>query len=277
MRAVAEATAGADDEPRFAAGTMHDASSEVITHPRGAGFGQAFHELLEEVAFDAWPGVGEALTHAQREAVERKLRDHAVGVTDAEGADTAVKATARLLGATLYAPLPEIGPLAAVPEAHRAAEIEFFIRLGEARASRVLDRIAEAGYAGARGTTALASMRGLMHGFIDLVVEHEGQFWILDYKTNALGPMRADYAPERLDAAMIEHHYDLQYLIYTVALHRHLRQRLADYDPAVHLGGVLYLFVRGLDDGAQNGVFHDRPDPGLIETLDALLDGSEAA
>ncbi|PSQ92397.1 MAG: hypothetical protein BRD57_02855 [Proteobacteria bacterium SW_6_67_9] len=78
--------------------------------------------------------------------------------------------------------------------------------------------------------------------------------------------------PDRI-AAVAAHHYDLQYLLYSVALHRHLRQVLPGYDPATHLGGVLYLFVRGLDRDGDHGVFADRPEPALVEALDALLDG----
>jgi len=277
MTGTAEPAAGADDETAAAVAVPADSDgaveAEVATHPRGPGFGRAFHAILEAARFDTWPEPNAALDDTTRDTVAEALRRHGVATTDADAEATPVTDTAGMIAATLHAPLPEIGSLAAVPPARRRAELEFFIRLGDARASQLLARIAAAGYAGARGTTALASLRGLMHGFIDLVVEHEGRYWILDYKTNALGRLRADYAPDRLRDAIAEHHYDLQYLIYTVALHRHLRQRLPGYRPEQHLGGVLYLFVRGLDGEGINGVFRDQPDPQLIGSLDALLDG----
>ena len=77
------------------------------------------------------------------------------------------------------------------------------------------------------------------------------RFVVVDYKTNWLGPSgepltSAHYTPERLAAAMIDAHYPLQALLYGVALHRFLRWRLPDYTPERHLGGTLYLFVRGM-------------------------------
>ncbi|WP_070989908.1 UvrD-helicase domain-containing protein [Halofilum ochraceum] len=282
MTAPTEPTAGADDETTTATlpvglDESGDIADEVITYPRGAGFGKAFHDIVEATSFDAWPKPAAELDGKTRDAVREKLRRNGVATVDADNAETPVDDTARMIAAALHAPLPEIGPLAAIPETRRRNEMEFFMRLGGSQAGAVLEAMAAAGYEGARGTSAITSLRGLMHGFIDLVVEHEGRYWILDYKTNALGRLRADYAHERLAEAMAEHHYDLQYLIYTVALHRHLRQRLPGYDPHEHLGGVQYLFVRALDENGENGVFSDQPDPTLVERLDALFDGSAAA
>ncbi|MFW5970396.1 MAG: 3'-5' exonuclease, partial [Halofilum sp. (in: g-proteobacteria)] len=282
MTGTAEPSAGADDETATATLPVSldetgDFADEVITHPRGAGFGKAFHEVIEAASFAAWPKPDDTLDDVARNIVREKLRKNGVATVDTDNAETPVEDTARMIAATLHAPLPDIGPLAAIPESRRRNELEFFMRLGNRQAGEVLERMAAAGYEGARGTSAIASLRGLMHGFVDLVVEHEGRYWILDYKTNALGRLRDDYAPERLSRAMAEHHYDLQYLIYTVALHRHLRQRLPGYDPHEHLGGVQYLFVRGLDAEGVNGVFRDRPNPDFIESLDALLDGRDVA
>jgi exodeoxyribonuclease V beta subunit len=281
MTGTTEPTAGADDETTAALPARveesGDIADEVITHPRGAGFGKAFHDVMEAASFDAWPTPEAALNDATRNAVREKLRRNGVATADTDDAETPVEDTARMIAATLHAPLPEIGPLAAIPERRRRNELEFFMRLGGSQAGAVLEAMVAAGYEGARGTTAITSLRGLMHGFIDLVVEHEGRYWILDYKTNALGRLRADYAPDRLAHAMAEHHYDLQYLIYTVALHRHLRQRLPGYEAHEHLGGVQYLFVRALDENGDNGIFHARPDPALIERLDALFDGRAVA
>ena len=114
------------------------------------------------------------------------------------------------------------------------------------------------------------------------------RFTIVDYKTNWLGPIgpagvepltAAHYAPPRLATAMIEANYPLQALLYGVALHRYLRWRLPGYDPAEHLGGVLYLFVRGMCGpdtpvvgGVPCGVFGWAPPPALTVDLSQLLD-----
>jgi len=117
-------------------------------------------------------------------------------------------------------------------------------------------------------------LTGFMKGFIDLVFEHEGRFYIVDYKSNHLGNNEADYQAEQIDNAMISHDYPLQYLIYTLALHRYLKVRLPDYDPEQHLGGSYYLFIRGMKaQWGQAGLFYDKPDVEVIEALDRCLQG----
>ena len=101
---------------------------------------------------------------------------------------------------------------------------------------------------------------------------------MVDYKTNRLpaaGPLSAwDYRPSALGRAMRESHYPLQALLYSVALHRYLRWRQPDYDPGTHLGGVLYLFVRGMCGpdtpavaGVPSGVFSWKPSADLVVAL----------
>ena len=114
---------------------------------------------------------------------------------------------------------------------------------------------------------------GFMTGSMDLVFEFDGRYHLADYKSNWLGGDPDAYRADRLSRVMGREAYDLQYLIYTVALHRYLGQRVADYDYATHFGGVFYLFVRGMDParGADCGVFRDRPSPSLVAALDRYL------
>ncbi len=275
LDAGAEPVAGADDvdEPADDGVTAAIGPPEVPMEPRGPGFGQAVHDLFETEPFAGWPHPPSEPDAAQREIVAASLRRHGI---DTAADPAAVTTTATLVGRTVHTALPGIGPLAGLARQQTVAEMAFFLRLGGARGDAVTDAMREAGY-GPRGGIQDTTLRGLMQGFIDLVVEADGRYWVLDYKTNALGPHRRDYAPERLGAAIRAHHYDLQYLIYTVALHRHLKQRLPGYRPASHLGGVQYLFVRGMDPSEPDtGVHCERPDAALIEQLDALFDGPEA-
>jgi exodeoxyribonuclease V beta subunit len=108
---------------------------------------------------------------------------------------------------------------------------------------------------------------------MDLVVQHDGKYYLIDYKSNHLGEHAEDYAPARLAQVMIGHHYVLQALIYTVALHRYLQLRLPGYDYDRHFGGVYYLFVRGMSPSHAlgSGVHADRPTRRVIEALDQLL------
>ncbi|WP_295695634.1 UvrD-helicase domain-containing protein [Lapillicoccus sp.] len=147
------------------------------------------------------------------------------------------------------------------------------------------------------------ALRGYLSGSLDLVLRVGGRYVVCDYKTNWLGDLddlddldgptgpdtrdggRArltsdDYRPDRLAAAMGHSSYPLQALLYAVVLHRFLRWRLSDYDPETHLGGVLYLYVRGMCgpdtpviDGETCGVFSWRPPVALVEGLSDLLDG----
>ena len=120
------------------------------------------------------------------------------------------------------------------------------------------------------------TLNGMLKGFIDLVFEHEGRYYVLDYKSNWLGPGGADYRAASMQAAVLEHRYELQYLFYLLALHRLLKSRLPDYDYERHVGGALYLFLRGIQSDS-GGVFHVRPARAVIEALDAAFRGDERA
>ncbi|MCP3873920.1 MAG: hypothetical protein GY699_12275, partial [Desulfobacteraceae bacterium] len=114
---------------------------------------------------------------------------------------------------------------------------------------------------------------GFIKGFIDLVVQHEGKWYIMDYKSNYLGNTYQQYSQDAMFDAMAEHHYFLQYYLYLVALHRYLKLRLKDYDYDTHFGGVFYLFIRGMHPqfSSKYGVFYDRPLKSVIYDLSENL------
>ncbi len=116
---------------------------------------------------------------------------------------------------------------------------------------------------------------GYVKGFIDLIFAWEGRYYLADYKSNWLGWASTDYHPKALHQAMREHHYPLQYVLYTLALHRYLKWRLPDYDYDRHVGGVFYLFLRGMNpqNSTPLGVMHERPSKDFIEALDRLVAG----
>ena len=103
------------------------------------------------------------------------------------------------------------------------------------------------------------------------MLRHDGKWWLVDWKSNNLGPSRADYAPERLTEAMVESHYVLQYHLYALALHRWLKWRVSDYDWDRDVGGVAYVFLRGVGKGT--GVFVDRVPKARVLALDEVLEG----
>ncbi len=118
-------------------------------------------------------------------------------------------------------------------------------------------------------------LRGFMKGFIDMVFKWKGRWFLVDWKSNFLGKSRHDYNREKLPAAMLEHHYIVQYHIYLIALHAYLRLRQPGYDYRSDFGGVFYLFLRGMNPawGANCGVYYDRPDLERVEFLSRELVG----
>ena len=114
-------------------------------------------------------------------------------------------------------------------------------------------------------------IQGIVRGSIDLVFRHNGKYYIVDYKSNFLGSTLADYNQDALKKEMLHSHYDWQYLIYTLALHRYLQSVVPDYDYARDFGGVFYLFLRGMNGEPESGVFYDRPSVELITELDGVF------
>lgn len=131
-------------------------------------------------------------------------------------------------------------------------------------------------YRGGSSAFSLQDISGLFIGFIDLLFEYQGKYYVLDYKSNYLGDVVADYLPEALQQSIEEHNYDLQYLIYLAALQRYLKTRLADYSYQQHIGGVYYLYLRGIGHGdTQAGIHFALPEKHIIDAIEALFQQGE--
>ena len=165
----------------------------------------------------------------------------------------------------------------------RIAEMEFHFPVAGLVRGRLAACLAEHGYphpfgddAGSGDTGDRPPIDGFLRGFVDLVAEHEERWYIIDYKSNWLGPDSANYVPAALRRATFASGYPLQYLVYLVALHRHLGARLPGYDYERHMGGVFYLYLRGIDPAAEmsRGVYFDRPSRACIQALDACFSGA---
>ena len=120
------------------------------------------------------------------------------------------------------------------------------------------------------------TLNGMLKGFIDLAFEHQGRFYVLDWKSNYLGPNDSAYEPEALRHALLAKHYDLQAALYLLAMHRLLKARLPDYDPHQHLGGSMTVFLRGSRSPGR-GVVGEPAPVELIEALDSLFAGEPHA
>ncbi|RUO43959.1 exodeoxyribonuclease V subunit beta [Aliidiomarina taiwanensis] len=126
----------------------------------------------------------------------------------------------------------------------------------------------------ARPVAQANSLNGLLKGFIDLVAEHNGRYYVIDWKSNRLGNNDLDYTQEAMLQQVLMHRYDMQYVLYLVALHRLLKARLPNYNYDTHVGGAVYVFLRGMHGHLTSGLFYDKPPKQLIEQLDALLQGT---
>ncbi|MBP0048613.1 exodeoxyribonuclease V subunit beta [Marinobacterium sp. AK62] len=190
----------------------------------------------------------------------------------------------RWLAQLLRTPLPLMDDSVSLSGLTRyQAELEFWFEVAEVPVVK-LDRIISRHVLPGQPRPALAPQQlgGMLKGFIDLVFEHEGRYWVADYKSNWLGPDDSHYGLDNMQAAVLAKRYDVQYVLYLVALHRLLKARLPGYaeDPIKgyeqHVGGALYLFLRGINAADLHGCCIDRPEAELIHRLDCLLAGQEA-
>lgn len=255
--------------------------SGLAALPRGAEIGSFWHLLLEEAAalgFSSAPAVLEQLDQIIRQRCQQR------GWQDQ--CEPLQQALRRWLCYPLS--LPEQPILALTPTNQTLpvlrltdltsyqVELEFWLSTKDLDVAAI-DALVSAQTLAARPRQAMLAveLNGLFKGFMDLVFEHNGRYFIADYKSNYLGDFHSDYHPEALSADVAKHRYDLQYVLYVLAMHRLLRSRLSDYDYDRHIGGAVYIYLRGWDDDG-HGIHCERPTRTLIDALDALFQGLPA-
>ncbi|STW13464.1 exonuclease V subunit beta [Klebsiella pneumoniae subsp. rhinoscleromatis] len=207
--------------------------------PRGAAPGTFLHSLFEELDFtqpvpEGW--------------MAEKLQ---LSGFDAQWAPVLTDWLGGVLKTRLPGPDIALNQLAA---RDKQVEMAFYLPIAQLLTAECLDALIRQYDPLSADTPPLdfRQVRGMLKGFIDLVFRHEGRYYLLDYKSNWLGEDREAYTRPAMEQAMRAHRYDLQYQLYSLALHRYLRHRLADYDYDRHFGGVIYLFLRGMD-GQEGG------------------------
>ncbi|WP_369348935.1 exodeoxyribonuclease V subunit beta [Stenotrophomonas sp. JAG2] len=279
--AATEVPAPAADEPAGVDLTLETEQPAVPLEeidPRfmGSRFGNVLHDALENTDFAQWGGwqAGQPAPGEEADILRASLR--AEGYAE-EDLDDGVAMLTALVGQTLTVPLPEGGALHDLPAEARRAEIEFHFAMQPTAVPALLTLLHAHGLVRDRhGFGTRRRLEGLMTGKIDLTYVRAERWYVLDYKSNRL----PGYDAARLASAMQHSEYDLQALIYTVALHRWLRFRLgAQYDYTRDMGGIRYLFCRGLDARREDspGLYAHRFDPALVDALDALFAGGEHA
>ena len=261
----------------------------AFTFPRGAAAGSCLHRIFERLDVRSGEehdldgicreelvgfGFSDEWRRVARDMVERARAVRLTEVGEAtEGSPERSKGKASR-GFRLADPLP------------RLVELEFAFPVAGLDRGRLAARLRDGGYPdpfppspdGRPDGPSPERIDGFLRGFVDLVVEHAGRWYIVDYKSNWLGPSTGDYSRQAVAAAMRSSAYPLQYLLYLVALHRYLALKLPGYDYERNVGGVFYLFVRGMDPaaGMERGVWFDRPDASIIHELDRLFRGGPA-
>jgi exodeoxyribonuclease V beta subunit len=238
----------------------------IFTFPRGVRAGRCLHALFERLDFTQQDRC------VRDSLVAQCLTDHGFDVTWGP-------VIAAMVERVMTAPLDATGTLSLqqIPRERRLVELEFYYPLARLTCEG-LQRVLKvhggvpALFRDELERLTFAPTQGYMKGFIDLVFEAEGRYYLADYKSNWLGNTPEAYRVEALHQVMAHERYDMQYLIYTLAVHRYLQRRLPGYDYDTHFGGVFYFFVRGVDPAFPTcGIFGDRPARRLIEALDTYV------
>ncbi len=233
-----------------------------FTFPAGAVPGLCIHKIFETVPFDAD-------RHILSDMVHSILLNYAIG---AHWKDIVTA----MVHNVLMVPLKEgFIPLSKVKADQRRHELEFYFPVKDIDSKKLVSVFGQHNlftgeYSQAMKQLAFSDINGFMHGYIDMVFQYDGLFYIIDWKSNLLGFSIDAYHRSKLSSAIISHYYFLQYTIYTVALHRYLSHLFGkSYSYEKNFGGVFYIFVRGVDatKGHEYGIFYDKPDAVLIEKI----------
>ena len=268
-----EATRHEESEPAGLTGAVDQqragpqpADGGIHAFPRGPGPGTFLHGLLEwagERGFDQALESPDWEHHLRQRCSDRQWSEHVAAL------DTWMRALLRC-------PLIETKPGAQLRLSdldHYKVEQEFWFAVRRGSTAE-LDALIRRHILPDQPRPSLkpTMLNGLLKGFIDLVAEHDGRYYVIDWKSNHLGPDDGHYTQVAMEQALLEKRYDVQLSLYLLALHRHLRHRLgAGYDYDMQMGGALYVFLRGV--GAPgHGVLRQCPPRSFIEALDAMLD-----
>ncbi len=234
----------------------NDPAPSRFSFERGANAGSFMHLVLEEIDF----------TQADQQLIEQLPKAMSKYGIDESWQSVLHQWYLELLQAPLN---QEQLTLSMLSPAQTLVEMEFYLPISQLQAHPLNQLLTQYGYS---MNLNFDTLQGMLKGFIDLTFEYNGQFFIADYKSNHLGDDFSYYQQQQMQHAISSHRYDLQYIIYTLALHRYLKLRLPNYDYDTHIGGCYYLFLRGMSVTAPNaGVFYDKPPQALIEQFDALV------
>ena len=236
---------------------LNESESRILDLPRGKQVGTALHRHFENCYFSDLANTVEI----------DKLRQ------SLQLDETFTEPLQNWLQQISHTPLSnEIGiALADLANKDCIKEMPFYLAIREHFDVEAFNRALKAHHHLPSEPLQFEQIQGMVRGSIDLVFRHNGKYYLVDYKSNFLGSTLADYNQEALKKEMLHSHYDWQYLIYTLALHRYLQSVVPHYDYARDFGRVFYLFLRGMNGEPQSGIFYDRPSVELITELDGVF------
>lgn len=226
-----------------------DEQHPALTFAKGANAGTCLHAIFEHWDFQDHSALSTM--------VRTELAHYGLLAADDAAQSQQINGLSQWLTAVVQSPLMDAQQssftLADIAPGQRLDEMEFYLPVAGLHPQQVDALLAAGKHTDRR--FHFDPLTGYLKGFIDLIFCHKGRYYVADYKSNHLGFSLADYAPAALQTAMRDHRYDLQAWIYTLALDQLLRQRLSDYEPSQHLGGVYYFFLRGMHLGQAAPLF----------------------
>jgi exodeoxyribonuclease V beta subunit len=247
---------------------------DIFSFPHGAEAGTMLHELLEQVDFGA---VNQTATD---KIIYEKLLSFGY---DPAWHPAIVEMLINLSKVVLHKNIPDL-TLSSISSNNCLHELEFYFPLSRITPESLKTVFSQHSMKNTSSMTGslmeqqldrltFSPARGFMKGFIDLVFEFQGKFYLVDWKSNYLGSHVENYHNDRLTDAIYSGFYFLQYHLYCIALHLYLKNRLPEYRYETHFGGAFYIFLRGVDQnqGPGHSIFYDLPDPSMIENFTETL------
>jgi exodeoxyribonuclease V beta subunit len=257
----------AEDEIDFRAPAVHD---NIFAFPKGSHAGNFFHDVLEHLDYTA------ASSDISHETIQRALQAYGF---DSAWHHVVADTIAHVLHVPLVPDRPEL-TLSEIGAQHRINEMEFYFPLNTIRPSTLQSVFKRHSHhqSGMNFPAQLEKLKfnpvgGFMKGYMDLIFQHQDRFFLVDWKSNYLGPTIDSYRRDALAEVMHTNFYILQYHLYVLALCQYLRLRNPTFRYDTDFGGAFYIFIRGIDQhrSPESGIYFDRPKATLINALGKAL------
>lgn len=252
--------------------------------PRGPVAGNCIHSIFEKFNFDdvklsSW---------RQKKAIEQMIKEQLFAFGMIEGGKESAQFTQSealryaqicdMLENVLTCTLPGRDgamSLCDLNAENYRPEMQFFFPVDKVLDSAKINKLLEH-LSGRKSNLPVATLRGFVNGFIDLVFEVNGRYYIIDWKSNDLGGSLNDYDRDGMAQSMHESYYYLQSAIYLFSLHKYLKKRLPNYDFEQHIGGAFYVYVRGVkNDFGDTGIYNVEPELKTLELLENIFEAAE--